>query len=77
MEPTQELIDDIYREQCAACTCHSARAEASRPAADSSSSPARLMMDGIRHENPGADEDQVREILARRLDLRARLEQFP
>lgn len=68
MEPTKELIDDIYRERV-----YRARRT---PLADKLlAGPrifdrvCRLMADGIRNENPGANDDQVRELLYKRLAL--------
>lgn len=74
MEPTQELIDDIYRRKVL-------RARAMPPeeklfagiklfefACD-------LSRSGIRHQFPDADEKRVEEILEQRLALRKRLEE--
>ncbi len=35
----------------------------------------RITLDGIRHENPGASEAEVRRILAQRLALRRKMEE--
>ena len=75
MGPTQELIDDIYRERVK-------RARATPPEQKLLDGfrlfeyVCQLMTDGIRHENPGADDREVQEILARRIDLGRRMEQF-
>ena len=37
----------------------------------------QIMMDGIRSENPDADESEVRRMLAQRLELARRLENTP
>ena len=74
MQPTKELIDQLYRE----------RVEAARrmSPADKLMAGSRLfdrsckiMGDGIRDEYPDADESQVQEILHERLALARRLEQ--
>src|SRR5262245_40319065 len=76
MVPTQELIDELYREQVL-------RARATPPEQKILDGPrlfefaCQIMTDGIRDENPGVDEHQVKEILAKRLDLLRRLEQAP
>ena len=75
MEPTQELINDLYRERVL-------RARATPPEQKLLDGlrlfelSCRIMMDGIRNENPGADDLQVQEILARRYDLLRKLEQI-
>jgi hypothetical protein len=76
MESIQVLADDIYRERVL-------RARATPPEQKLLDSlrlfelPCRIMMDGIRNENPQADDLQVQEILARRFDLLRKLEQIP
>jgi hypothetical protein len=76
MEPTQALIDDLYRERVL-------RARATPPEQKLLDSlrlfelSCRIMMDGIRNENPEADDLQVREILARRFELLRKLERIP
>lgn len=76
MQPTQELVDDLYREEVL-------RARATPPEQKLLDGPrlfefaCRIMMDGIRDENPDADETRIQQILARRLDLLRRLEQTP
>ena len=75
MQPTQELIDAIYRERVL-------RARATPPE-DKLLEGARLFdwacsitCDGIRHQFPNADEAKVREILKERVALRRRMEDF-
>ncbi|MBI1904455.1 MAG: hypothetical protein HYS13_25445 [Planctomycetia bacterium] len=73
MEPTKELLDDIYREKVV-------RAR-STPAEEKFLAGPRLFefacwmtIEGIRNQNPGASEEDVRRILAERLALRERME---
>jgi hypothetical protein len=73
MEPSQELLDDIYRERVL-------RARRMPPeekllaGARLFDLACRIALDGIRHQYPQATEHRVREILAQRLELRRRLE---
>jgi hypothetical protein len=73
MEPTRELIDDLYRQRVL-------RARRMPPEEKLLDGPrlfemaCRVTMDGIRSQHPDADEAQVRQILAQRLALRQRLE---
>jgi hypothetical protein len=72
MEPTQELVDSIYRERVL---------RARRTPLDQKllSGPelfaevCRRMADGIRNESPDADEQRVQVLLQARLDLLERL----
>ena len=73
MQPTKELIDELYRERVE-------RARQMSPE-DKLLSGARLfdrscriMVDGIRDEFPDADERRVKEILSERLALARQLE---
>lgn len=74
MKPTQELIDDIFRERVL-------RARRTPPEEKLLDGPrlfdlaCRITMDGIRNENPGANEQQIKEMLAQRLALLRRLEE--
>jgi hypothetical protein len=76
MQPTQELVDELFRERIL-------RARAASPEEKMLDGirlfefACQVMMDGIRDENPDADEYEVRRILALRLDLLRRLEQGP
>jgi hypothetical protein len=74
VEPTQELIDDIYRERVlrARRTPLEQKLLAGPQLFDRA---CRLMEDGIRNEYPDADPQRVREILIERLNLLRRLEQ--
>ncbi len=73
MEPTQELVDDIYREKVL-------RARRSSPGEKILDGPelfdwaCQWMVAGIRSQFPGADADRVRAIVDERLALRRRLE---
>jgi hypothetical protein len=74
MQPTQELVDAIFREKVL-------RARATPPEEKLLDGPrlfdiaCRRMADGIRSQYPNADEKQVREILLQRLDIVRRLEE--
>jgi hypothetical protein len=73
MEPTQELVDSLYRDKVR-------QARAMTPEQKLLAGPqlfdhvCRIMRDGIRHQHPGADERRVGEILRERLAIAARLE---
>ncbi len=73
MEPTQELIDDIFRERVL-------RARATPPDQKVLDSfrlfefSVRIMRDAIRNENPEADDEQIQELLMRRFEIARRLE---
>jgi hypothetical protein len=73
MEPTVALIDSIYRDRVL-------RARVTSPESKLLDGPrlfdytCRIVMDGIRNENPSADEQRIREILKERLALREKLE---
>jgi hypothetical protein len=75
MEPTQELIDAIYRERVL-------RARRMSPEEKLLAGPqlfdyaCRIVRDGIRNQNPGVTEEQVEVILLQRLALRQRLEEY-
>jgi len=73
MVPTQELIDDIYREKV--------RRARATPPGEKVYAGARLfeevcrrMVAGIRHQFPDADEQRVQDILRQRLAIARRLE---
>ncbi len=73
MGPTQELVDEIYRERVL-------RARATPPEQKLLDSfrlfefGCRIMLDGIRNQNPHADESRIQEILAERFEIQRRLE---
>ena len=72
MEPTQELLDAIYRDRVL-------RARQVPPGkkllagAELFDQVCDRMRAGLRDENPGADEKTIEELLRRRLDLLRRL----
>ena len=74
LKPTQELIDRMYRERVL-------RARQTPPeeklldGARLFDMSCRIMMDGIRHEYPDADEQRIKEILVERVRLGRRLEE--
>ncbi len=76
MEPTQELIAEIYRERV-----HQARetppAEKLLAGLTLFELCAGIMADGIRSQFPDADDRRVQEILRQRLALARRLENGP
>lgn len=76
MEPTKELIDDIYRERIE----RARRTPAEEKLLDGPrlfDRVCRLMKDGIRMQHPGATEDEVREMLLKRLAIAQSLEDWP
>ena len=73
MQPTQELIDDIYRERVLRAR-RTPGEEKLLDAARLFDFSCRIMADGIRNEYPDADEQRVQELLAQRVDLLRRLE---
>jgi hypothetical protein len=74
MGPTQELVDSIYVERVR-------RARETNPELKLLDGPrlfdyvCRIMLDGIRNEQPGVDDERARQVLRDRIALRARLEQ--
>lgn len=74
MESTRNLADNLFRERVL-------RARRTPPEEKLLDGPrlfdlcCRIMMDGIRNENPEADEQRVRQILAQRIALVRRLEE--
>lgn len=73
MEPTQQLIDDIYRER----VLRARRTPPEEKLLDGArlfDYACRITRDGIRHQHPDASEQQVEETLRGRLALRQRLE---
>jgi hypothetical protein len=73
MELTQELVDAIYRERVL-------RARVTSPEQKLLDCfrlfefTYRIMSDGIRNENPRADERQIQELVSRRFEILSRLE---
>jgi hypothetical protein len=74
MEPTKELIDELYREEIAL-------ARETPPAVKLLLGPQlfdrvrRTMEAGIRDQHPGSSDDRVRQILLERLRIARRLQQ--
>lgn len=73
MQPTQELVDDIYRDKVRAARAASVE-EKLWSGEELFHYAARITMAGIRHENPHADEAEVLHILKQRLELREKME---
>lgn len=74
VQPTQELIDEIYRERV--LRARRTPLEQKLLAGPQLFARAcRLMEDGIRNEYPDADPQRVRELLVERLNLLQRLEE--
>jgi hypothetical protein len=75
MESISKLADEIYRERVL-------RARATPPEQKLLDGfrlfefACRIMLDGVRNENPGADESQIQEIFVRRFEIVRKLEQF-
>ena len=74
MTPTQELVDDIYRDKVRAARATSMD-EKLWIGEELFHYAARITMAGIRHQHPEADEAEVLRILKQRLELRERMEQ--
>jgi hypothetical protein len=72
MEPTQELVDSIYRERVLRAR-RIPLAEKLLLGPELFAGVCQRMADGIRNENPDADEQRVQEMLRARLDLLERL----
>ena len=74
MNPPQELVDEIYRQRvrCARATPPEQKILDSFRLFEFSH---RIMLDGIRNENPEADERQIQELALRRFEILRRLEQ--
>ncbi len=72
MGPTQELVDSIYRERVLRAR-QIPLAEKLLLGPELFAGVCQRMADGIRSENPDADEQRVQELLRARLDLLERL----
>jgi hypothetical protein len=68
MQPTQDLVDQLYRERVERAR-HMPLEEKFLAGARLFDQACRLMADGIRNQFPDADEVQVQEIMAQRLRL--------
>jgi len=72
MEPTRELIDEIYRQR----VLRARRTPPEEKLLDGArlfDMACQIMMDGIRDEFPDIDEDEGRRILAERIALSRRM----
>jgi hypothetical protein len=73
MQPTKELIDQLYRERVERAR-QTPPGEKVRAGLQLFEFTTRIMADGIRSQFPDADEQRVQEILRERLALARRLE---
>ncbi len=73
MGPTQELVDAIYRERVLRARRTPIELKL-RAGGDLFEEVCQRMADGLRDENPGADEATIQDLLRRRLALVRRLE---
>lgn len=71
---TQRLIDELYREELREARAMSPE-EKLRAGQQLFEGACRVTLAGIRHQNPGASEEQCLEILRQRLVLQRRLEE--
>lgn len=74
MEPTKELIDELYRDKVLAAR-RMLPSEKLLEGARLFDFACAITAAGIRHQHPDADEQRVLEILRNRLDLARRLEE--
>jgi hypothetical protein len=72
MQPTQELIDSIYREKVLRAR-ETPIEQKVLAGAEIFEMVCQRMADGLRSENPGADDARIDELLRRRLDRLRRL----
>lgn len=71
---TQRLIDELYREELIEARAMSGP-DKIRAGQQLFEAACRVTLAGIRHENPGASEDECLEILRQRLELKSRLDE--
>jgi hypothetical protein len=71
---TQRLIDELYREELREARAMSPE-EKLRAGQQLFEGACRITLAGIRHQNPGASEEQCLEILRQRLVFQRRLEE--
>ncbi len=76
MEPTQELIDAVYRDKVDAARRMSPE-EKLFAGAELFDYACEITKAGIRHQFPDADEEEVQRILRERLALAERLQRSP
>ena len=73
MQPTQQLIDELFLDKIRAARRMSPEERLlAGPRLFEQS--CRIMLDGLRHENPDADETRLQEIFDKRLAIWLRLE---
>ena len=75
MEPTKELIDELYRDKVAAARRMSP-SDKLLAGARLFDYACRITMSGIRQQHPEADDEKLLEILRERLALARRLERW-
>jgi hypothetical protein len=76
VEPTPELVDAIYREKI----LRSRRMTIQKRlevAAELSDIGRQMMREAIRRENPAASDDEVRQLMRGRLELKRKLDDIP
>jgi hypothetical protein len=73
MEPTKELIDELYREEVRRAREMSPE-EKLLAGAELFDMACQVTTAGIRHQHPGIDDARVRQILGERIALLRRLE---
>ncbi len=74
MEPTKELGDQLYREEVLAARAMTPE-QRMLAGAELFEYACKIAEAGIRHQYPGASEEEVAQRLAARLELQRRLEQ--
>ncbi len=74
MEPSRQLVDEIYRERVRRARAMTAD-EKFVAGPELFEYACEITMDGIREQHPQADEAEVRRILAERLALRRKFEE--
>lgn len=73
LEPSQQLVDDLFWEEIQQARAMSPSAKL-RSGAELFRLACTFCMAGIRHQNPEASEEDVRHVLRARLELGRRLE---
>lgn len=73
MEPTQELVDDLYRERITRARAISWE-DKFLASGELFELAVAFMEAGIRYDHPDADDQQVDGMIQRRLDIQRRLE---
>lgn len=74
LEPTQQLVDDLFWEEIERARAM-LPAEKLRAGAELFEYACRITLAGIRHQHPEASEEELRRILEARLELAERLEE--